>query len=116
MNGEAEGFLRLNEQEAARASEALPNTSILEELASLYKLFGDGTRLRILSLLLGGEYCVCDIAKLLAVSDSAVSHQLRILKQGKLIRGRREGKIIVYSLADEHVRLLLQNGLEHINE
>lgn len=116
MKGQAEGFLRLDKEQVAHVNRALPSEHILEELASLYKLFGDGTRLRILTLLSEGEFCVCDIAKLLSVSDSAVSHQLRILKQGKLIRSRREGKIIMYSLADDHVRLLIQNGLEHINE
>lgn len=109
-------FLRLDGVQADAAARALPSETVLEELASLYKLFGDGTRLRILTLLSEGEFCVCDLARLLGATDSAVSHQLRILKQGKLIRSRREGKIIVYALADDHVRLLLQNGLEHVNE
>lgn len=109
-------FLRLDRERAEAAAQALPSVQTLEELTSLYKLFGDGTRLRILSLLSEGEFCVCDIAALLGMTDSAVSHQLRILKQGKLIGNRREGKVIVYALADDHVRLLLQNGLEHVNE
>ncbi len=109
-------FLRLDGTQADAAARALPSGQVLEELASLYKLFGDGTRLRILTLLSEGEFCVCDLARLLGATDSAVSHQLRILKQGKLIRNRREGKVIVYALADDHVRLLLQNGLEHVNE
>ncbi|MBQ3154757.1 MAG: helix-turn-helix transcriptional regulator [Clostridia bacterium] len=109
-------FLRLDGVQADAAARALPSEPVLEELASLYKLFGDGTRLRILTLLSEGEFCVCDLARLLGATDSAVSHQLRVLKQGKLIRSRREGKVIVYALADDHVRLLLQNGLEHVNE
>lgn len=109
-------FLRLDGAQAEAAVRALPSAQALESLASLYKLFGDGTRLRILILLSEGELCVCDIAALLGMTDSAVSHQLRILRQGKLISSRREGKIIVYALADDHVRLLLQNGMEHINE
>lgn len=116
MNEREERFLRLDKAQADAASGILPCDRVLDELAALYKLFGDGTRLRILTLLSEGEFCVCDLATLLCATDSAVSHQLRILKQGKLIRARREGKSIVYSLADDHVRLLLQNGLEHVNE
>ena len=85
-------------------------------LSSLYKMFGDPTRIRILHALLPGELCVCDLAALLGLTKSAVSHQLRILKQAHLVKSRRDGKTIFYSLADEHVRTLLEQGTEHIHE
>ena len=85
-------------------------------LSSLYKMFGDPTRIRILHALLPGELCVCDLAAALGMTQSAVSHQLRILKQNKLVKSRREGKSIFYSLADGHVRTIIDQGLEHIEE
>lgn len=86
------------------------------EIAELFKAFGDTTRVRILWLLLPREQCVGDIAQALEISQSAISHQLRILKQMHLIKVRREGKNALYSLADDHVRTILQMGLEHIME
>ncbi len=94
----------------------LPDKQILERIAELFKAFGDPTRVHILSLLLQGEMCVGDIASGVAISQSAISHQLRILKQMHLIKFRREGKNIWYSLADDHVRTILQTGLEHVTE
>ena len=88
----------------------------LYDLAELFKVFGDSTRIRILSALYGGECCVQDIADGLQMTPSAVSHQLKILKQSRLIKGRREGKHIFYSLADEHVRSIIAEGREHIEE
>ncbi len=85
-------------------------------LASLFKLFGDGTRVEILHALEIHEMCVCDIAYLLGISKSAVSHQLKALKLANLVKFRREGQIVYYSLADDHVKTLLDIGLEHINE
>ncbi len=85
-------------------------------LASLFKLFGDGTRVEILHALEIHEMCVCDIAYLLGISKSAVSHQLKALKLANLVKFRREGQIVYYSLADDHVKTLLDMGLEHINE
>ena len=79
-------------------------------------MFGDTTRIKILYVLLESELCVCDIAKLLQMTQSAVSHQLRILKDAKLVRFRREGKTVFYSLDDEHVRAILSLGMEHISE
>ena len=85
-------------------------------LAELFKNFGDGTRIRILYVLLEAEVCVCDLATLLSMTQSAISHQLRILKTARLIKARRDGKTVFYSLADDHVATLLRQGMEHICE
>ncbi len=87
-----------------------------QQIAELFKAFGDTTRVRILWLLLNNEQCVGSIAQALDISQSAISHQLRILKQMHLIKVRRDGKNALYSLADDHVRTILQMGLEHIME
>jgi len=88
----------------------------LRDLADLFKLFGDATRVRILSALLQSEMCVCDLAELLGMSQSAISHQLRVLKQGKLVKNRREGKTVFYSLDDNHIGTIINQGMEHIME
>ena len=93
-----------------------PERETQEAIAELFKAFGDLTRVEILSLLQGGELCVNDIAQAVELSQSAISHQLRILKQMHLIKYRREGKNILYSLADDHVLTILQMGLEHVME
>ena len=94
----------------------MPDEDELYDLAELFKVFGDSTRIRILSVLLGEEMCVCDLAEVLAMNQSAVSHQLKILKQAKLVKNRREGKQVYYALADDHVSTILAMGLEHIEE
>lgn len=94
----------------------LPPDELLYDLAELFKIFGDSTRVKILYALLQNELCVCDIAGLLDVSQSAVSHQLRVLKASKLVKFRREGKVVFYSLADNHVMSILSQGMEHIEE
>lgn len=94
----------------------MPAEEELYDLAELFKVFGDSTRIRILSVLLGAEMCVCDLAEVLAMNQSAISHQLKILKQAKLIKNRREGKQVYYSLSDDHVSTILAMGLEHIEE
>lgn len=94
----------------------IPEKENLEQIAELFKAFGDPTRVHILSLLLRQELCVTDIADAVELSQSAISHQLRILKQMHLIKYRREGKNLLYSLADDHVRTILEMGLEHIME
>ena len=94
----------------------LPEDEVLYDLAELFKIFGDSTRVKILYALLESELCVCDIAKLMDVSQSAVSHQLRVLKASKLVKFRREGKNIFYSLSDNHVRSILGQGMEHVSE
>ena len=88
----------------------------LQELAEFYKVFGDTTRIRILCTLRNSELCVCDLAENLNMTQSAISHQLRILKQMALVKNRRDGKTIFYSLADSHIEGILDMGLEHINE
>ena len=99
-----------------RAREGMPEDEILYDLAELYKVFGDSTRIKILYALFEEELCVCDIASLLGMSASAISHQLRVLKQACLVRYRRDGKTIFYSLADDHVRSIIGQGMEHIGE
>ena len=94
----------------------MPTEDELFDLAELFKIFGDSTRVKILYLLFESEMCVCDIAELTGVTVSAVSHQLRVLKSAKLVKFRKEGKSVFYSLADEHVGSILAQGLEHIRE
>ena len=95
---------------------SMPEETQLYDLAELFKVFGDSTRIRILYVLSEAEVCVCDIAQVLNMTQSAISHQLRILKQSKLVKARREGKQIYYSLADDHVRVIIAMGKEHIEE
>ena len=94
----------------------LPPDEMLCDLSDLFKLFGDSTRIKILYALLESEMCVCAIAELLDMTQSAISHQLRILKDANLVTGRREGKTIFYSLSDDHVRSVIETGYEHITE
>ena len=96
--------------------EKMPDEDKLYDLAELFKVFGDSTRIRILYVLFEAELCVCDIAQTLNMTQSAISHQLRILKQSKLVKNRREGKQVFYSLADDHVRTIIAQGREHIDE
>ncbi len=99
-----------------RVKEQMPEDEKLYDLAELFKVFGDSTRIRILYVLFEKEVCVCDLAQTLNMTQSAVSHQLKILKQSKLVKARREGKSIFYSLADDHVRLIIAQGMEHVEE
>lgn len=96
--------------------ETMPEETELYDLAELFKVFGDSTRIRILFVLFEAEVCVCDLAAALHMTQSAVSHQLKILKQNRLVKGRREGKSVFYSLADSHVRTMIAQGREHILE
>lgn len=106
----------VHEELLKEVSENLPDEEELYDLAELFKVFGDSTRIRILFVLFKAEVCVCDLAAALNMTQSAVSHQLRILKQNKLVKSRREGKSIFYSLADGHVRTIIDQGREHIEE
>ncbi|MDY6329145.1 MAG: metalloregulator ArsR/SmtB family transcription factor [Lachnospiraceae bacterium] len=99
-----------------RVSSIMPDEEMLYDLADFYKVFADSTRIKILYALLQSELCVCDLAEVLGASQSAVSHQLRMLKQMKLVKFRREGKAIVYSLSDDHIQNILSQGFEHITE
>lgn len=96
--------------------DTMPDENELYDLAELFKVFGDSTRIRILFVLFEAEVCVCDLAEVLHMTQSAVSHQLKILKQNKLVKSRREGKSIFYSLADDHVKTIIAQGMEHIEE
>ena len=97
-------------------SEEMPDEKILAETAELLKVFGDTTRIRIISVLCRTEMCVCDIADFLGMTQSAISHQLRVLKQARLVSTRRDGKTIYYSLCDEHVKTIYNYALEHVME
>ena len=99
-----------------RVDQQMPGEEELYDLAELFKVFGDTTRIRILYVLLNDEMCVCDIAALLGMNQSAISHQLRILKQSRLVKFRRDGKSVFYSLADDHVHTMIAQGMEHISE
>ena len=99
-----------------KVKKALPKDEIIYDIAELFKVFGDSTRIRILYVLFESQMCVCDLAEALNMNQSAISHQLKILKQAKLVTGRREGKSVIYSLADDHVRTIIDQGREHIEE
>ena len=94
----------------------MPQEEKLYDLAELFKVFGDTTRVKIISALFEAEMCVCDIAELLSMTQSAISHQLRVLRQARLVKHRKEGKVVFYSLDDEHIKTIFNQGLEHILE
>ena len=97
-------------------NEKMPEESEQQDLADRFKVFGDFTRIRILFVLFEAEVCVCDLAEALDMTQSAISHQLKILKQARLVKSRREGKSVFYSLADGHVRTIIAQGRDHIEE
>lgn len=99
-----------------RLQNELPDDEVLYDLAELFRVFGDSTRIKILYTLFESELCVGDIAQVLGMTQSSVSHQLRVLKSSKLVKFRREGKAVFYSLDDEHVRSMIALGLEHVEE
>ena len=106
----------IHEDVVKKVSKNMPDEEILYDLAELFKVFGDSTRVRILWALDEAEMCVCDIASVLNMTQSAISHQLRVLKQARLVKNRREGKVVYYSLDDEHVKAIFDQGLMHIKE
>ena len=106
----------VHEELVEKVNKEMPMEEELYDLAELFKVLGDSTRIRILFVLFEAEVCVCDLAEVLHMTQSAVSHQLRILKQAKLVNARREGKSVFYSLADDHVRTIIAQGREHIEE
>ena len=108
--------VEIHEELLKIVEENMPEETKLYDLAELFKVFGDSTRIRILFVLFEAEVCVCDLAQVLNMTQSAISHQLKILKQNKLVKCRREGKSIFYSLADEHVRAIINQGMEHVEE
>jgi len=106
----------IHEDIVNRAREAMPQDETLYDLAELFKVFGDTTRIKIICALFESEMCVCDIASLLCMNQSAISHQLRVLKQARLVKYRKDGKIVYYSLDDEHIKQIFDLGLIHIKE
>lgn len=109
-------FTHVHKDTVDKARSCLPAEEELAELAGFFKVFGDVTRIKILCVLLQSEMCVCDLAQTLNMTRSAISHQLRMLKQMKLVTNRREGKTVFYSLADGHIKSIVNQGMEHIRE
>lgn len=109
-------YMTINEETAEEIENKMPEESELYDLADLFKVFGDSTRIKILYVLFENEMCVYDIASVLNMTQSAISHQLRILKQNRLVKFRKEGKTVLYTLADEHVFTILSQGIEHVEE
>ena len=109
-------LIYVHEEVVNQVLEVMPTDEELQSLADFFRIFGDSTRIRILYALSQSELCVCDIASLLGMGQSAISHQLRILKQMRLVKFRREGKSVLYSLADGHIETILAQGMEHIGE
>lgn len=109
-------FIHVHDEIVKEVQELIPDDTKLADLAEFFRVFGDSTRIKILYVLMCSEMCVCDIAQLLGMTQSAISHQLRVLKQMDLVKNRRDGKTIFYSLADTHIKTILSQGLEHIEE
>jgi DNA-binding transcriptional ArsR family regulator len=109
-------YVHLDPNRAASLTARLLSAGSVDALAETFKVLGDGTRVRILDALSRSELCVCDLARLLGLSDSAVSHQLRVLRGMRLVRPRRDGKLIFYTLDDQHIVRLFEQGLEHVEE
>lgn len=109
-------FIHVHEDIVKKVNENMPDDETLYDLADLFRIFADSTRIKILYVLFESEMCVCDIARLLGMTQSAISHQLRALKGSKLVKYRRDGKTVFYSLADDHVRSILGQGMEHVTE
>jgi len=110
------GASGVNSELTEKISKVMPDEAVLYEAAELLKIFGDPTRIRIIFVLCQGEMCVCDIAGSLGMTQSAISHQLRVLKQARLVSSRRDGKTIYYSLCDDHVRTIFYYAMEHVME
>lgn len=106
----------IHEEVVKMVRETIPQDEVLYDLAELFKVFGDSTRIKILCSLIQSDMCVCDLSSMLNVSQSAVSHQLRVLKQARLVKFRKDGKVVYYSIDDEHVKQIFDQGLIHINE
>lgn len=109
-------FMFVHEEIVQKVMKVMPEDGQLSDLAEFFKIFGDSTRIKILYALSQSEMCVCDIANLLQMGQSAISHQLRVLKQMRLVKSRRDGKTVFYSLADGHIETILAQGMEHIEE
>ncbi|QUO36735.1 helix-turn-helix transcriptional regulator [Dysosmobacter sp. Marseille-Q4140] len=115
-NVECCDFIHAHEAIVEKVRDKIPGEDTLYDLTELFRIFADSTRIRILYVLLESEMCVCDIAALLGMTQSAISHQLRALKNARLVKSRREGKTVFYSLTDDHVKTIIDQGLEHVSE
>lgn len=109
-------FIHVHEEVVERVTAQMPEEDDLDDLAEFFKIFGDTTRIKMLYVLLCSEMCVCDLARILNMTQSAISHQLRMLKKMDLVKSRRDGKSVVYSLADGHIKTILSQGMDHIQE
>ena len=109
-------FMHIHEEIVDKVEKVMPDEQQLLDLSEFFKAFGDSTRIKILYVLSQSEMCVCDIATLLQMGQSAISHQLRVLKQMRLVTFRRDGKTVFYKLADSHIQTILAQGMEHISE
>ncbi|MCL2128435.1 MAG: metalloregulator ArsR/SmtB family transcription factor, partial [Treponema sp.] len=116
MTEERHGCNVIHDDIVRKVKKRMPGEELLFDLAELFKVFGDSTRVRIICALLHSPMCVCDIAALLGMSKSAISHQLRVLRQTRLVKYRREGKVVFYSLDDGHIGSIFRQGLAHISE
>ena len=115
-NVECCDLMHAHDEIVERVQKEMPGEDTLYDLTELFRIFGDSTRIRILYVLFEAEMCVCDIAALLGMTQSAISHQLRVLKQMRLVSFRRDGKTVFYKLADAHIQTILAQGMEHISE
>ncbi|ENQ3079011.1 metalloregulator ArsR/SmtB family transcription factor [Bacillus sp. JJ864] len=106
----------IHQEVVEKVQQTIPQDDSLSQVAELFKVLGDRTRTRILHALFEAEMCVCDLAYLLGMTQSSISHQLRVLKQAKLVKNRKEGKVVYYSLADHHVIHIFEQAFEHVNE
>ncbi len=106
----------LHEETVEKVKKVMPDDGLIYDLAEFFKVFADSTRMKIIYALMNEELCVCDIANIVKTTQSAISHQLRILKQSKLVKHRKEGKVVYYSLDDDHIAQIVKKGREHIEE
>ena len=109
-------YIHVHEEAVRKVNDWMPDEDKLYDLADFFKVFADSTRIKMLYVLMCGEMCVCDLAQTLNMTQSAISHQLRALKNVRLVKARREGKTVFYSLADDHVKTIINQGLEHVRE
>lgn len=106
----------IHEDNVKKAINELPDDELIADLSDMFKIFGDQTRVKILMALESGEMCVCDIAAVMNMSQSAISHQLRVLKQSNIVKTRREGKVVYYSISDDHVKEIFNTAMVHVQE
>ena len=116
LNDEKCEVTLIHEDNVKKAINELPDDELISDLSDMFKIFGDQTRVKILMALESGELCVCDIAAVMNMSQSAISHQLRVLKQSNIVKTRREGKVVYYSISDDHVKEIFDIAMVHVQE